>query len=196
MNKNLSLRSDFFTSIIDHRIVKFIKDEPPVNVDKMVAWGVETTITAKLATLGGAFDLSGSLGHAFVHARYTDYDPSLAAIKGPVVEFTPEHHFNADLFVEFTSGISIETWAVFLLNQKIYVMDHRPTDTNAPYSTSYFTTVNLHNPFLWNFKTSFSFAKYYKAIFTVMNILDDYNANPFNPGPGRRFYISISARWE
>jgi outer membrane receptor protein involved in Fe transport len=77
----------------------------------------------------------------------------------------------------------------------VYVMDHRPTELESPYSTDYFTTVRLHDPVFLNAKVSQRFLKDYEVYFLAKNLIDDYNADPFDPGPGRTFYLGISAKW-
>jgi hypothetical protein len=53
----------------------------------------------------------------------------------------------------------------------------------------------LHNPVFLNTKISQRFLGDYEVYFMIRNILDDYNADPFDPGPGRMFYLGVTGKW-
>jgi len=196
LDKMLSLRSDWFGTLVDDRIVKLAKEEPPVNSDRVVAHGVETTVSLDLGRVGALTDLRAILGHTFTHARNRDYSDDATVNKGRIVEFTPVHHLLADLRIGFASDTAIDIWLTAAIEQYVYAMDHRPTTLELPYSTAYFAPVRLHDPVFLNARVSQRFGRYYEAALSLENILDDYRADPFNPGPGRMFYVSLGARWE
>ena len=52
----------------------------------------------------------------------------------------------------------------------------------------------LHDPLKLNVKISQKFLKNYEVYVKCDNVLDDYNADPFNPGPGRMFYFGANAK--
>ena len=45
-----------------------------------------------------------------------------------------------------------------------------------------------------NVKLSQNIMENFDVYVMCKNVFDDYNADPFNPGPGRMFYIGGSAR--
>jgi hypothetical protein len=195
MNKLISWRADYFINVVDDRIVKVAKDEPPQNMERTVSQGVETIFTAETGKLGVLSNLLGTASYTYLHARNKDDSENVAVNKGPYLEFTPEHFITADLRLDFVSHTMVSIWATIAVNQRIYVMDYRPTDTSDPYSTDYFTTVWLHNPVFLNTKISQRFLGDYEVYFMIRNILDDYNADPFDPGPGRMFYLGVTGKW-
>lgn len=196
-DKKISVRSDYFMSFITNRIVKIGKGEPPANMDEMRVHGVESMLTANFGDApnrGGA--VSFSAGHTWLHARYAHYKDDSTINKGPFVEFVPEHDITLDVQWALPSQTSLSVWMTFNAKQRIYVMGHRPTEIDAPYSTDYFDTVFLHNPVFLNARVSQRFFEHYDFSFTVTNLLDDYDADPFNPGPGRSVSLSLGTTWE
>lgn len=195
LDKGISLRSDYFLSMIDDRIVRFSRDDPPTNIERVVAQGVETVATAQFAGLGSLGSLFVSASHTYVHARNRDYDKNATVNRGEYLPQTPEHHFSLDLGLEFARGTSLDFWLMAFVGERIYGMKSRPTQTDDPYSTDYFGTVRLHDPVYLNARVSQKFWGHYEASLIVRNLLDDYGADPFNPGRGRMAYVSLSADW-
>ncbi|HPQ54875.1 MAG TPA: hypothetical protein PK253_16600, partial [Spirochaetota bacterium] len=86
-------------------------------------------------------------------------------------------------------------WGTMLRNQVVYTMSSTPpTGTTNPYTTDYYTTTRLHDPIMLNIKLQQEFMGHFNVYVMCKNILDDYNADPFNPGPGRMFYFGGGAR--
>ena len=84
------------------------------------------------------------------------------------------------------------------MNEKFYVMKSNPSSTTATvgdFSTAYFKTVELHDPLMFNVKLSQKIMEKFEFYVLCKNIFDDYNADPFNPGPGRMFYVGGSAEF-
>ncbi len=195
LNKAVSLRSDYFLSLIDDRIVKISRDDPPINIERVVSQGVETIFTADLGRFDDIADIFGSVSHTFIHARNMDYSENETANKGDYLEYTPEHFVGVDFQLKFVSDTTIGIWANVPVNQRVSVMESSPTEEESAYSTDYFTTVRLHDPVFVNFRVAQEFLRYYEVSFTVYNLTDDYRADPFNPGPGRMCYLALSAEW-
>ncbi len=196
LDDRLTLGSDYFFTVVDDRIVKLGRDEPPTNGDRMVAQGLDGRVQVRVPRFSVVDLLSVSVGYTFLHARNRDYNPGRTVNKGAYVEFTPEHSLFASAAVDFVSGTGVMLWSSVRLNQRVYVMQSRPETLDTPYSTDFYTTVWLHDPVMLNFKLSQRLWDDYAVSFTIKNLLDDYDANPFDPGPGRTFWFSLGARWE
>ena len=193
LNKSISYRLDYFLNIIDNRIVKISKDDPPVNFDRVTSTGFETALTANFKRFKSFSSIYSSLSYTYVYARNKEFDKRNSNIKGQYLEFTPEHILNADLSFNYLKNININLWLNSNWGQRIYIMKNRPTEIDSEYSTDYFTTVKLNNPVFVNTKICYTLFDKYKVSTSLMNILDNYKADPFNPGPGRTFYINLSA---
>jgi len=157
---------------------------------------VENVASLEFPRLGEIVDIDGSVTYTFTHARNKDYSKDETVNKGPFVEFTPRHWISVDAHFEFITDTAIQAWINALINQKVYVMDHAPQEIGSSYSTKYFTTVRLHDPLFLNLRVSQRFLKFYNLSLSATNLLDDYDADPFDPGPGRMFHVGLSARWE
>jgi len=48
---------------------------------------------------------------------------------------------------------------------------------------------------MFNVKVSQKIMENYEVYVMCKNIFDDYNADPFNPGPGRMFYFGGGAKF-
>ncbi|MBP7737582.1 MAG: hypothetical protein KA369_16495 [Spirochaetes bacterium] len=69
-----------------------------------------------------------------------------------------------------------------------------PSGTTYFYSRNFFDTVKLHNQFNLNVKVSQEIWKRFTLYVLFKNILDDYNPDPFNPGPGFLCYGGFEAK--
>jgi len=194
LDKRLSLRGDYFLSLIDDRIARISRDDPPVNIERVAVQGTETIFTAALGRLWGVVELSGSLGYTFVHARNHDDSQEDQVNKGDFVESIPEHQVTADLRLGFVTGTAVSLWGRYLHGARIYVMARAPEEF-APYSTDFFTTAELHNPIMLNARLAQEFLDHFEVYVLPRNLLDDYDLDPFNPGPGRMVFAGASARW-
>jgi outer membrane receptor protein involved in Fe transport len=191
----LRLRADVFTSSVFHKIVKLAKEEPPVNADRQTAQGVESVATLTLRPSGKLASLVASAGYTYGNVRNEDYSKDETVNKGRRVEATPAHQITADLCVDWSVGTSFDAWLTALVDQIGYGMARRPESVDAPYDTAYFSVERLHDPLYLNARVTQRFLEDYEAAVTVKNILDDYGMDPFNPGPGRTFYFSLTGNW-
>lgn len=114
---------------------------------------------------------------------------------GKKFEGTPEHTIIADLRFDFVTKTTLNLFGNYTINQIMYAMKSQPQTTDPEeYSTRYFKAVKLHNPLMLNVKLSQNIMENFDVYIMCKNVFDDYNADPFNPGPGRMFYIGGSAR--
>lgn len=195
LNGHLNIRSDYFISTIHDRIVKPYRDTPPLNVDKVVSQGAEVSVNIELDNVLNACDLKTGIYYTFIHARNLDYSKNEAVNKGDFVEYTPEHQIGLDAVFQFITKTELLVSLQTQLQQRIYVMAAAPPSIDADFSTEYFTSQLLHDPFFLDVRTTQNIYNEYKASISVTNILDDYDANPFDPGPGRMVYIELSSVW-
>ncbi len=194
LERAVSIRTDYFHTTVDDRIVRISSDEPPVNVERMTSQGIDTAVTATLPRLGGLVDLDASLAHTWVHSRNHDDSDEESVNKGEWIEFSPEHHVSLDVRLQFRFGTGVTFWGTWLHGARLYVMKEAPEEF-APYSTDYFTTVRLNDPLLLNLKLSHAFLDHFEVYVLARNLLDDYGMDPFNPGAGRMFYAGATVRW-
>ncbi|HSA34028.1 MAG TPA: TonB-dependent receptor [bacterium] len=201
LDRKLSIRSDYFISLLDDRIAKISRDDPPVNIQKMVSQGTDTVITAAFKDIGGMVDLSGSLAHSFVHARNYDHSPEEQVNKGKYIEFTPSHQVLAELRIAVNTPhdifrrTALSVWGSWSYGELIYTMKEAPEEF-APFDTRYWEASTLHNPLFLNARISQELWEYFEISFTAKNLLDDYASHPFNPGPGRSFYLEAAFSWD
>ena len=191
----LSVRNDYFYTRIDNKIERLYDAASAItaymNIDGYIVQGVETTVQGRIERIAGLFDLSASLGYVYSHAR--NYDDSTVT-KGESIEKLPVHQIVARFTLDFITKTSLLLWGNYLNNQVQYVMTADPTPAFATYTTDAYTTVKLHNPLMVNIRLSQKFMDHFELYIMCKNVLDDYNADPFNPGPGRMFYFGGGAK--
>jgi len=194
----INFRMDYFYSKFDNKIEEIwneaYTDDVYTNIDGVTSQGVEVAVSSKVENIVGLFDLSSSVSYTYVHARIdTDIEDS-DINKGDKLESTPEHMFTADFRFDFVTDTSLNIYGTHTRNQIKYVMKSAPAMLD-PYSTDYFEAVDLHNPLMFNVKLSQKIFEKFEVYVTCKNILDDYNADPFNPGAGRMFAFGGSAEF-
>lgn len=194
-NKALSFRNDYFYTRFVDKIERqrddLTKQDINMNIDGRTMQGVESTVSVNIDNLLKITDITLSQSYVYTHAK--DDDDSYVT-KGEDVQECPEHQFITQILFDFVTGTSLNIWGNYKMNEKFYVMKSNP-NTADPYSTDYFTTVELHNPLMFNVKLSQKIMEKFEVYVTCKNIFDDYNADPFNPGPGRMFYLGGSAEF-
>ncbi len=201
LDRKLSLRSDYFISLMNDRIAKISRDDPPVNIKKVVAQGTDTVIAADFKHLAGMVDLTASLTHTFLHVRNYDRSPEEQVNKGKYIEFTPSHQLMGEVRIavdtphDIFRRTTLSVWGSWTYGELIYTMREAPEEY-APFSTDYWEAATLHNPIMLSARVSQELWKYFELSFTVKNILDDYAADPFNPGPGRTFSLEAAFIWD
>lgn len=197
LSDRLHIGSDFYHTTVTERIKKIAGGtEPPVNIDRMVVWGFENS--AAYNDREGVWLLKKiKLGvtYTYLNARNYDDSPEEAVNKGEYVENIPAHQFTLSAECTFPWGTCLNLWGEHTSDEITYVMNSRPAPDPAttPFSTSYFSTEQLHEPFFLNIRVSQQFLDHVEVYAMCKNILDDYRADPFSPGPGRTFYAGIKA---
>jgi outer membrane receptor protein involved in Fe transport len=193
-DRALSFRADYFATVVDDRIAKLKQSEAPVNIERVAVQGVEVLLSGRTGLLGGVLSLSGDLSYLLVHGRNHDNSAEEQVNKGDYLEYLPPHQVTWHLLLEFASNTSLVCWGRADFGAQQYVMAVAPEEF-SPYSTDFFTTVRLHDPIIANLRIAQGFLEHYEAYVAVHNLLDDYDMDPFNPGPGRTFLLGAQAAW-
>lgn len=196
LNNALSFRNDYFYTRINDKIESVYNvdktSQTYTNIDGYVVQGVESTVQGTLERIGGIMDVTATIGYVYSYAR--NYDDSTVT-KGKSVEEIPVHQVLCQLALNFVTKTQLMLWGNYTNNQKVYVLASNPSATSpGVYTTDVYKTIKLHNPLMLNVKLSQNIMENFDVYVMCKNVFDDYNADPFNPGPGRMFYIGGSAR--
>jgi outer membrane cobalamin receptor len=193
--KALSFRNDYFYTRFVDKIEKVYDDATGLdfntNIDGRTMQGVESTVSINVKNLISIADMTFLQSYVYTYARDDD-DSSVT--KGEDVQECPEHQFITQILFDFITGTSLNIWGNYKMNEKLYVMKY-DLDGAGTYTTDCYKTVKLHDPLMFNIKISQKIMEKYEVYISCKNIFDDYNADPFNPGPGRMFYIGGSAEF-
>lgn len=191
----VSFRTDYFISRVKDRIEKIAGGiEPPVNIGEVRSQGVESILSIEGADMPGVARIFSDVSYTYIHARNLDNTHEEKVNKGELLENVPVHQICADLRIKFFTETTFSIWGYSTINQVVYAMKSRP-ETGDQYSTDYFKAVKLHDPVMINVKISQKVFYNYEMYAMCKNIFDDYNADPFIPGPGRTFYAGCSAEF-
>ncbi|MEW6752715.1 MAG: TonB-dependent receptor plug domain-containing protein [Candidatus Latescibacterota bacterium] len=188
----LRLRSDYYYTAVRDRIAKIAGgSEPPVNIDEVVSQGVESQLAFATRRATGLGPLRGTVSHVYLRARNRDDSAEETVNKGERLDFLPTHQFLWDLRWEPAGSTEVSVWGTHTRGQVAYVMRVRPApdDPSVPYSTDYFGTVPLHQPVELSARVARRVGSGLQVYAVGANLLDDYGADPFNPGPGRTFRV-------
>lgn len=197
-NKQLTWGVDYFYSKYDDKITRIyitkIDDYIYRNIDSAVIHGAETTLNLALTDVFDIADIGMSATYTYMYSRnQADVDDSFVN-KGSKLEKLPTHKFTFDFRTDFRTDTSLSLFGNCEFNQIQYVMSSVPA-ADADFSTSYFHEEKLHNPLKIDIKLSQKVFKNYEVYIMCKNILDDYNADPFDPGPGRMWYAGVKANF-
>jgi len=201
----LTLRSDYFymewKDKIDEAFDDEFGDSRYVNLDGVRTQGIEVTLSGNSPQIAGLVDISYSLSYVFNNTINLDETDDEEFYKGEDMSETPVHQFVFDVRANFSTMTTVSVFGWHTRNQFMYAMKSLPTEGDGvadsgdevDYSTEYFEKVDLNNPFMLNIKVSQRFLGNYEAYVMCKNVLDDYAADPFNPGPGRQFLFGAKA---
>jgi len=195
-DKQLTWGADYFYSKYNDRITRVyitkIDDYIYRNIDSSVLHGAESTLNLYIPDFLDLADVSVSSTYTFMFSRNKANVDDSFINKGGKIEKLPEHKFTFDARINFKTATSLVVFGNFEFNQIHYAMKAVPK-TKADFSTWYFYAEKLHDPLKIDVKLSQKFLRHYEGYIMCKNILDDYNADPFNPGPGRMFYAGVKA---
>jgi outer membrane receptor protein involved in Fe transport len=196
LDNAVSYRCDYFYTNYINKIEKltnfFTGSNAYFNIPGQQSHGLENTVNAELNELAKIVDLKFSFSYVYLRARN---DHATFITRGDYLEKTPEHQLIAQLTMKFVSKTSFTFWGNHTLNQVQYVMRAIPQTAAAePFSSIYYRTTKLHDPWMLHIKVSQEIWEHFSVWGMCKNILDDYNADPFNPGAGRVFYVGGSGK--
>lgn len=140
-------------------------------------------------------DLMYSVSYSYVN-RKNDNDVADSEFnRGDKQEDIPVHQVMCDFRFAFVTKTDLNISGLYEAGAIKYVMGERPqTATAEEYSTRCFKAVKLHNPVMINVKLSQDILENFNLYVMCRNALDDYDADPFNPGPGRMFCFGGEAK--
>jgi outer membrane receptor protein involved in Fe transport len=195
-----SLRADYFFSRFRDKLATIYDPDTPsiryyTNVSGQNHEGIELVLNRKSKNFLRVGDLDASVSYMYLSVHYIDpgEDNSLIA-KGGRVPDVPKHQLTADVQFQFVTGTALSLFGGYLANTIRYTMRDNP-EAGAPLSTSNYKTFRMHDSAMLNAKVSQKILDRFGVYFMARNILDDYAVDPFNPGPGRQFYLGATATY-
>ena len=198
LNKSISFRTDYFFTRFDDKIETIYNtstfEKSYTNIKGENHQGVEAIFTASISDVFGLISsINTECSYIYLHVRNLDTGAKDSNIyMGKKLTDIPEHQILADIRFNFISGTALNIFGSYTANAIKYAMAGNPPNdpdpgVTEPYSTDYYKTVALHDPLMINVKVSQVFLGRYEAFVMCKNVMDDYAADPFNPGPGRQF---------
>lgn len=190
--------TDYFFSRYDDKIVRMyimrLDDYIYRNMDAVVIHGAETKFDLDWQDILETADIGLSLTYTYIFARNLSDVENSFINKGAKLENLPEHKITFDFRTHFKTNTDLVIFGYFEYNQIQYTMASRP-ETTDEFSTSYFYAQQIHNPLFIDIKLSQVIYYNYELYVMCRNLLDDYVADPFNPGPGRTFVFGVKAEF-
>ena len=202
--RNLSLRTDYFYSKFKDKLATISNPSMPAlkqytNTEGEDHQGIEFITNGKFRDiLAGIMDLDFGFTYTYLKVKNLDTRANSAINKGDVpitmsgTISVPEHQFIIDVRLDFFTKTSLNIFGQYSKGAKAYAMKRNPANGEA-FSTSNYKTVELNDPWMFNAKISQKLFSKYEAFVLCRNIFDDYDTDPFNPGPGRQFFFGLSA---
>ncbi len=201
IDKYLSIREDYFYSLFKNKI-EAVNDanstvgneQRIVNIKGRTVQGLESTVATQIDREDLQFvDLSLSLSHVIMFARNNDKYSTVSL--GDRVEDTPKHQFILKFSLNTIWDTMLNVWGDYTLDQVRYVQGYAPPSGVTFFTTRYFITRRLHDSVKLNVKLSQKLFDHFDIYVMCRNVLDDYNADPFNPGAGRTWHFGASAEF-
>jgi hypothetical protein len=207
-DKKVSFRNDYFYSKYKDKLEKVYDPTSLLsgtsnwaNINGRTINGIESTTTYTVEKIADVVDLSTTASYVYMSA--IDDAKNTTVTLGKRVKETPAHQVIMGLTLDFITKTSLNFWGNSEINQIVYVQKvdpllfiYAPGSTQNGkiwYSTSMFKQRRLHDPVMLNIKISQKLMNSFEVYVMCKNLLDDYKADPFNPGPGRMFYFGGSA---
>jgi outer membrane cobalamin receptor len=204
LQRTLSVRTDYFYSKFKDKLATVSNPSMPAlklytNTKGEDHQGVEFITNGKFKDiLAGIMDLDLGLTYTYLKVKNLDTRANSAINKGdtPITlngtVSVPEHQFVADVRLDFFTKTSLTIFGEYSAGAKAYAMKSNPS-SGDDFSTKNYKEVKLHDPLMFNVKISQKVMDKYEAYVLCRNIFDDYDMDPFNPGPGRQFFFGLSA---
>ena len=197
LDKEISFRTDYFFTRFKDKIATVYNTDTFLktytNIEGEDHQGVEAIVKTSFDRVFDIMSVDSDFSYTYLRVRNLDTGSQDSNIyMGKKLIDIPEHQVTGDIRFNFISKTSLNIFGSYTANAIKYVMTSNP-GTSATYTTSYFKEVKLHNPLMINIKISQIFMEKYEAFAMCKNIMDDYAADPFNPGPGRQFSFGVKA---
>ncbi|HEY1406628.1 MAG TPA: TonB-dependent receptor plug domain-containing protein, partial [Spirochaetota bacterium] len=198
LEHTLSFRVDYFFSRFKDKLATVYDPATPsvkyyTNIKGEDHQGVEAIIDAKVGGIGDIVDFDTNFSYTYLKVKNLDTGVADSTInKGKRLADIPEHQLTADLRANFVTKTAIDFFGTYTANAIKYSMKSNPGTTDS-FSTGYYKEVKLHNPLMLNIRISQTLFEKYELFVMCKNIMDDYAADPFNPGPGRQFSFGAKA---
>lgn len=201
LDKKIHIRSDYFFNSAFDRIAKVGKDQNAqvINIKEVTSHGIETILSGEAIDLSPQVVFNFSLSHTWLYMRSYDDTKQNSVNMGSLQQYVPEHFICFDARFDLWKQLAISLWGTTKVGARVYVMKTGvppgALGTDYPYTTDYFTTMPLNNPLYLNMRIAQKIGEHLEVSFLFRNILDEYDIDPFNPGPGREFFASVSGNW-
>jgi outer membrane receptor protein involved in Fe transport len=198
LDRTVCLRADYFYSKFKDKLATLYDSSMPnykyyTNIKGEDHQGIELISGNKFKGISGILDLGLNLSYTYLKVENLETRADSNINKGKKLADVPQHQVTADIRMDFVTKTSFNLFGNYQANAIKYAMRSNPANGSTTYSTSYYKEVKLHNPVMLNAKISQKIYEKYEAYVLCKNILDDYDADPFNPGPGRQFFFGLSA---
>jgi hypothetical protein len=204
-DKCFTFGADYFFSKYYDKIIKFYQtrtnDYVYRNIDSAALHGAEFVLNYDSEDTFEFANISAGLTHTWLYSRNITNQQDSFINKGRRFEKLPEHKFSFDFRMRFKTNTSFFLFGYIEYNQIIYSMKYAPEKELSDigyYTNSCFKAQRIHDPLMIDAKVSqkINYGGYeFELYLLCKNILDDYLADPFNPGPGRTFYFGLKANY-
>jgi len=199
LDKKISFRNDYFYTRTLDKIEKLWDSDASMNyytnIDAQVIHGFESTLNINYRNIFDLFDVTFGFTYVYLNAQNED---NSTITYGDDCEESPKHQIMWQVICDFVTGTTFSLWGNHTRDEFVYIMISDPTQGDTvepPFSRDFYAKGYLHNPLKLNIKLSQRILENYEVYVMCKNILDDYNSNPFNPGPGRIWYFGAKAQW-
>ncbi len=206
LKEKLIFNADYFITFFRDKLESVSNPYPIINnyqsklylnISEAKSQGMEAGVTSRVETKH--VTITTMANYVLMYAE--NYDTSMISSfnRGTRVDETPVHQILGDVRLDFKSKTTFSTNISTNFNQIRYVPSNiaalfNTTNSAYPlYTTLPFKAQRLHTPVMINVRISQKIWDHFEVWAMCKNLLDDYGADPFNPGPGRIFYFGAKA---